>query len=118
MLIAPEWAIAGVVAGGAVVVLRRRRLVELVAWATVVAVGALVTIRERRNAPAPNGGWPAVFESWHHVAMFAVVSVLVAALFADDAAVAHTDSGEIVMTKPPNATQVGAAVAEYGLSGQ
>jgi len=44
-----------------------------------------VTIRERRNAPAPNGGWPAIFESWHHLAMFAIVTVAVAALFADDA---------------------------------
>jgi hypothetical protein len=83
-------------AGGlALVVLRRRRFVELTAWATVVAVGALVTIRERRNSPAPNGGWPAVFESWHRLGTFAIVTVLVAALFADDA---EQPEG-IVMTK-------------------
>ena len=61
----------------------------------IVAIGALVTIRERRNSPAPNGGWPAVFESWHRLGMFAIVTVLVAALFADDAGRAD----EIVMTK-------------------
>jgi hypothetical protein len=96
VLIAPEWALAGLAGGLAVLVLHRRRLVELTAWATVVAVGALVTIRERRNAPAPNGGWPAVFESWHKLGMFAIVTVLVAALFADDA---RRDPEEIVMTK-------------------
>ena len=85
LLIAPEWALVGAVAGGVVVALRRRRIVELTAWATLVAVGALVTVRERRNAPAPNGGWPGVFESWHRLALFAVVSVLVASLFALDA---------------------------------
>jgi len=84
IVIAPEWALAGAVAGGAIVGLRRRRLVELTAWAIVVAVGALVAVRERRNAPAPNGGWPAVFESWHRLGMFAIVTVLVAALFAND----------------------------------
>jgi arabinofuranan 3-O-arabinosyltransferase len=84
VLIAPEWALAGAAGGLAVIVLRRQRLVELTAWATVVAVGALVTIRERRNSPAPDGGWPTIFESWHRLAMFAVVTVLVAALFADD----------------------------------
>jgi hypothetical protein len=95
LVIAPVWALAGVAAGLALVVLRRRRLVELTAWATVVAIGALVTVRERRNSPAPNGGWPAVFESWHRLGMFAIVTVLVAAVFADDAR--HAD--EIVMTK-------------------
>ena len=84
LLISPEWALAGAVAGLVVIVTRRRRLVELTAWATLVMIGALVTIRERRNAPAPNGGWPGVFESWHGLAMFAVVSVLVASLFVDD----------------------------------
>jgi arabinofuranan 3-O-arabinosyltransferase len=84
LLISPEWALAGAVAGLVVVVTRRRRLVELTAWATLVVIGGLVTIRERRNAPAPNGSWPGVFESWHGLAMFAVVSVLVASLFVDD----------------------------------
>ncbi len=91
IVIAPEWALAGAAAGAALLVVRRRRLVELTAWATVAAVGALVTVRERRNAPAPNGGWPTVFESWHRLGMFAIVAVLVAALFAEDA--------QIVMTK-------------------
>jgi hypothetical protein len=95
IVIAPEWALAGVAAGLALVLLRRRRIVELTAWATVVAVGALVTIRERRNSPAPNGGWPAVFETWHRLGMFAIVTVLVAVLFADDA----EQPDEIVMTK-------------------
>ena len=58
--------------------------------------GASVTIRERRNAPAPNGGWPEVFESWHRLGMFAIVTVLVAALFADDA---QPEPDQIVMTK-------------------
>jgi arabinofuranan 3-O-arabinosyltransferase len=101
LVIAPEWALAGLAGGIALVVLRRRRVVELTAWATLMAVGALVTIRERRNAPAPNGGWPAVFESWHRLGMFAIVTVLVVALFADDA-VPQSDmaeSDEIVMTK-------------------
>jgi arabinofuranan 3-O-arabinosyltransferase len=96
LVIAPAWALAGIAGGIALVVLRRRRLVELTAWATVVAVGALVTIRERRNAPAPNGGWPEVFESWHRLGMFAIVTVLIASLFADDA---QPEPDEIVMTK-------------------
>jgi hypothetical protein len=96
LVIAPEWALAGIAGGIALVVLRRRRLVELTAWATLVAVGALVTIRERRNAPAPNGGWPEVFESWHRLGMFAIVTVLIAALFADDA---QPEPNQIVMTK-------------------
>jgi arabinofuranan 3-O-arabinosyltransferase len=96
LVIAPEWAVAGIAGGIALVALRRRRVVELTAWATLVAVGALVTIRERRNAPAPNGGWPEVFESWHRLGMFALVTVLVAALFADDA---QPEPDEIVMTK-------------------
>jgi arabinofuranan 3-O-arabinosyltransferase len=100
LVIAPEWASAGVAAGLALIVLRRRRLVELTAWATVIAVGALVTIRERRNAPAPDGGWPAVFESFHRLGMFAIVTVLVAALFADDA---RDGMPESVMTKSSDA---------------
>ena len=98
IVIAPEWALAGAAAGMALVLLRRRRIVELTAWATVLAVGAFVTIRERRNSPAPNGGWPAVFEGWHRLGVFAIVTVLVAALFADDAA----QPDEIVMTKSGN----------------
>jgi arabinofuranan 3-O-arabinosyltransferase len=85
LLVAPVWGLAGAVAGVVVILSRRIRIVELTAWATLVTVGALVTVRERRNAPAPNGGWPGVFESWHRLASFAVVSVLVAALFAVDA---------------------------------
>lgn len=99
VVIAPVWALAGLVAGVALVMLRRRRLVELTAWATVVAVGALVTIRERRNAPAPNGGWPSEFESWHRLGVFAIVTVLVAALFASDS---KPESDQIVMTKSDN----------------
>jgi arabinofuranan 3-O-arabinosyltransferase len=94
VLVAPEWALAGAAAGSAMIVLRRRRLVELTAWATVVAVGALVTVRERRNSPAPDGGWPTIFESWHRLALFAVVTVLVAALFAVDPT--ESDRDEIV----------------------
>jgi arabinofuranan 3-O-arabinosyltransferase len=84
LLISPSWALAGLVAGVALIATRIRRLAELTAWSTVVAVGVMVTIRERRNAPAPGGGWPGVFESWHAVAMFATVCVLVSVLARSD----------------------------------
>lgn len=86
LLISPQWAVWGVVAGFVVALAQRPRLAELTALASLMAVAALVIVRERRNAPAPGGGWPVVFESWHGLAMFAVVSLLVAALSSDDAA--------------------------------
>jgi arabinofuranan 3-O-arabinosyltransferase len=84
LLIAPVWVLWGAIAGAAIAVWRRVRVAELVALATLITVAVLVTVRERRNAPAPNGGWPAVFESWHRLAMFAVVAVAVAAIGATD----------------------------------
>jgi hypothetical protein len=84
LLIAPVWVVWGAIAGAAIVVWRRVRVAELVALATLITVAVLVTVRERRNAPAPNGGWPSVFESWHRLAMFAVIAVAVAAIGATD----------------------------------
>ncbi len=86
LLIQPEWALWGALAGFAAGLWQRPRLPELTAIASVVVVAGLVVLRERRNAPAPGGGWPGVFESWHGLAMFAVVSLLVGALAADDSA--------------------------------
>ncbi len=85
LLIAPVWALPGALAGLALVVTRRRIIPAVAALATLAVVALLVTVRERRFAPAPNGGWPGVFESWHRLAMFAVVSVLVAALVTEPA---------------------------------
>jgi arabinofuranan 3-O-arabinosyltransferase len=85
LLIQPEWAVWGAVAGVVAASWRRTRLAELTALATLVVVAGLVVLRERRNAPAPGGGWPLVFDQWHGLALFAVVSLVVGALFADDA---------------------------------
>jgi arabinofuranan 3-O-arabinosyltransferase len=84
LLIAPAWAGLGALGGLAVVIWRRMRVAELVAVATLIAVAGCVIVRERRNAPAPNGAWPSVFESWHRLAMFAVVAVAAAAIGAAD----------------------------------
>ena len=65
--------------------LRRRRIVELTALASLTVVAAVVVVRERRAGPLPNGGWPGTFESLHGLGMFAIVAVLVAAILADDA---------------------------------
>jgi arabinofuranan 3-O-arabinosyltransferase len=85
LLIGPDWAVWGALAGFVAALWQRPRLPELTALATLVVVAALVVIRERRNAPPPGGGWPGVFESWHGLAMFAVASLLVGAVTADDA---------------------------------
>lgn len=90
LLIQPEWVVWGAIAGFGAALWQRPRLPELTALASLVAVAALVILRERRNAPTPGGGWPFVFESWHGLAMFAVVSLLVGALTADDAAYRRT----------------------------
>ncbi len=86
LLIQPEWAVWGTLAGFGVALWQRPRLPELTALASVVVVAALVVVRERRNAPVAGGGWPGVFEDWHGLAMFAVVSLLIGALTTDDAA--------------------------------
>jgi arabinofuranan 3-O-arabinosyltransferase len=96
VLIGPGWALAGAVAGAAVVATRRTRLPELTTIASVVTIGVGTAFVEWRDAPFPGGGWPAAFESLHGFGMFAMVSLLVAALTADDAAivaVGRHDSG-------------------------
>jgi arabinofuranan 3-O-arabinosyltransferase len=90
LLVSPIWVVAGAVAAGALVITRRAALAGLTALAVVAVVGALVTARAWRSAPAPNGGWPVAFESWHRLAMFAIVAVLVAAITADDAGATAT----------------------------
>ena len=77
VLIGPVWGVWGALAGAAGALTRRRRLGELVALAAVVTLGAAVTVIERRNAPFPNGGWPAEFEHLHGIGMFALVALLV-----------------------------------------
>jgi len=51
-----------------------------------------------------------VFESWHRLGMFAIVSVLVAAMFAADA---NPETEEFVMTKSEDDDEP-AAVAPSG----
>ena len=85
VLIAPLWALCGLLGGAGLLVLRRHRVVELTALASLLVVAAVVVLRERRSAPPPNGAWPGVFESLHGIGMFAVACVIVAALVADDA---------------------------------
>jgi arabinofuranan 3-O-arabinosyltransferase len=96
LLIQPEWALWGAVAGVASAGWRRPRLPELTALATLVVVAGLVVLRERRNAPAAGGGWPLVFDQWHGLALFAVVSLVVGALFADDAGTGEADTGDLI----------------------
>ena len=87
VLIGPGWALAGAAAGAAVAATRRTRLPELTAIASVVTIGVGTVFVEWRDAPFPGGGWPAAFESLHGFGMFAMVSLLVGALTADDAAI-------------------------------
>jgi arabinofuranan 3-O-arabinosyltransferase len=82
LLIAPEWALWGVVAGIGALLLRRCRVPELTALASLLVVALVVVVRQRRSAPTPNGGWPGTFESVHALGMFAVVSLLVGVLTA------------------------------------
>jgi arabinofuranan 3-O-arabinosyltransferase len=97
LLIRPAWAVWGLLAGVLAVVLgvvwRRPRIAELTALSTLAVVAALVTLREWRNAPTPGGAWPLVFEQWHGLGLFAVTSVVVAAVFADDASAAAAGPG-------------------------
>ncbi len=102
LLIAPEWAVVGAASGACMVVVRRGRLPELSALATLVTVGAAVTWLERADSPLPNGLWPARFERLHEWAMFAVVGVLCGALTASDASIeADTDAVSDADTRRP-----------------
>ena len=95
LLIQPEWALWGAVAGVAAAGWRRQpRLPELTALAALLVVAGLVVLRERRNAPAPGGGWPLVFDQWHGLALFAGVSLVVGAVFADDANTGDANTGD------------------------
>jgi arabinofuranan 3-O-arabinosyltransferase len=95
LMIAPEWALWGAVGGLGAMLLRRCRVPELTALASLLAVAVVVVGRERRSAPAPNGGWPSTFESVHALGMFAVVSLLVGILITREHTGEHTgDHGE------------------------
>ncbi|HEY5664692.1 MAG TPA: alpha-(1-_3)-arabinofuranosyltransferase family protein [Ilumatobacter sp.] len=85
VLIGPTWATAGAAAAVTLVVARFDRLAELTAAACVVAVAGYVTASELRNAPTPDAGWPVAFERIHGVGLFAAVTLLIAAILADDA---------------------------------
>jgi hypothetical protein len=85
LLVGPEGLLFGAVAGASIAITRRRDLPALVTIATVAAIGAYVVVGERRWMPLPNGGWPIQFERVHELGAFAVVSLLIAAVLADDA---------------------------------
>jgi arabinofuranan 3-O-arabinosyltransferase len=85
LLIGPPWALWGAVAAAVALGNRRQRLGELTALACLIVVGSIVVLSEVRNSPFPNGEWPTMFNSVHGIGMFAVVSILVGALVADDA---------------------------------
>ncbi|MEO6571817.1 MAG: hypothetical protein ABIO83_09735, partial [Ilumatobacteraceae bacterium] len=85
LLAGPWWGLVGALAGAAIWVSRRGRIPELTALVTVGVLGAAITAIERADAPVPTGGWPAHFERFHQVGMFAVAAVVVGALVADDA---------------------------------
>ena len=87
VVIGASWAFWGALAAAVALRTRRGRLGELTALSCVVAIGAAVVLVEWRDAPFPNGGWPSAFASLHGVGMFAVVSILVGAITADDAEV-------------------------------
>ncbi|HWL44623.1 MAG TPA: alpha-(1-_3)-arabinofuranosyltransferase family protein [Ilumatobacter sp.] len=84
LLVGPGGAVGGVLGTVGLLVLRDRRVPELTAAATVLTLAGAVLIRERRLAPLPDGGWPHVFEQYHGLGMFAIASVVVAAVCADD----------------------------------
>jgi arabinofuranan 3-O-arabinosyltransferase len=84
LLVGPEGLVLGVGGGLALVWSRRRDLPALAAISTVVAVAAYVVVNERRWSPMPDGGWPIQFERVHEIGVFAAVSLLVAAIAADD----------------------------------
>lgn len=85
LVVGPLWGLCGLLGGAGLLGLRRHRVVELTALASLLVVAGVVVLRERRSAPPPNGAWPGVFESLHGLGMFAVACVIVAAVIADDA---------------------------------
>lgn len=84
LLINPAWAVWGAIAGIAGGALRRTRLPELVAIASLVTISAAVMFAERRQSPYPGGGWTHTFELLHGVGLFAMASLLVGAFMTDD----------------------------------
>lgn len=84
LLVGPEGLAFGTLAGGALVLTRRREIPALLTIATVATIGAYVVANERRWSPLPNGGWPIQFERVHELGAFAAVSLLVAGVLVDD----------------------------------
>ncbi len=95
----PLWLAGGLVGGCALVTTRRRRLAELTTISTVATVGLATAYLERRDMPFPGGGWPITFEVLHGFGMFAVASLLVGAVIADDADIV---SGELDRSSDPD----------------
>ncbi len=90
LLINPAWAVWGAIAGIAGGAIRRTRVPELVAIASLLTISAAVIYAERRQSPYPGGGWTHTFEVLHGVGLFAMASLLVGAFMTDDGYSDHT----------------------------
>jgi arabinofuranan 3-O-arabinosyltransferase len=96
-LIAPIWGVIAIVPAALAVWAARRprrwlfgRPLELIGLSTSIAVAISVVLIERSQRPYPNAGWTLEFDHLNGLAAFAVLSLMVGAMFAADAEPAQT----------------------------
>ncbi len=92
VLVAPVWGVAALataaVSYGATAWARGRwagRVYELVGVALLASTALAVVWIERRDRPFPNAGWTTHFDHLNGLALFAVLTIAVGAMFATDA---------------------------------
>ena len=78
LFVAPTWALPASAAAGALILVRRARLVALGGVALVALVAAYVVRRQIVYGYPPGGGWPGNFGDLHRLTLFAVLLVGVA----------------------------------------
>jgi arabinofuranan 3-O-arabinosyltransferase len=96
VLIAPVWGVAALATAGAsygATAWARgrwaRRVYELVGVALLASTALAVLWIERRDRPFPNAGWTTHFDHLNGLALFAVLTIAVGAMFATDAEREH-----------------------------
>jgi hypothetical protein len=96
-LIAPIWGVIAIAPAALALWSARRprpwpigRPLELIGLAASIAVAMSVLIIERAQRPFPNAGWTLEFDHLNGLAVFAVLSLAVGAMFAPDAEPAPT----------------------------
>ena len=72
LFVGPVWALPALAAGGALIALRRARLVASTGIAVLALVTALVVRRQVVYGYQPGGAWPSNFADLHRLTMFAI----------------------------------------------